>query len=96
LFRFVDLQGQFATQPGKNAPCLIYADYNDKIIVYHDLDLHNLAPMTLIDKLSRDSRVLCFVFFGNKKKNQQKNKTKNKTLVSRDPCLDWRNSRLNT
>jgi hypothetical protein len=49
--------GPFGTRPGENTPCLIYVDFTNKITVFHDLGLTDLAPLTLVDVLSRDPMV---------------------------------------
>ena len=39
--------GQFATQPGRREPCLVYVTFGGKIQLYYRLDVHQIPNVTL-------------------------------------------------
>jgi hypothetical protein len=46
--------GKYATNAGYNDSCLVYVTFNDRIIVYHNLELERVATSNVLAALQED------------------------------------------
>ena len=54
---FVVCAGHYGIERDRNVPCLIYATFNNRLVVYHNIQMSQIGSTNLIRRLEEDEEV---------------------------------------